>query len=229
MGTQEGVCNRGKLTQSLSHPVTDGYLDSRKGQATPTHTHAGQALSARKAEEAQGEGWVEEPAPSLGPGTHPGADPRAGPAAGAPRGPQGCQAVPSRQLSQAPTSPTRPQDSYFTEEIKTTWREPPRGPPSPRPSLLALWAPRGALRPRASPPQVPTQPHGPAPGPTQHHHLLRGPPGPLPPCSPALPAQHCHRPAAVPTVGPWSHPALPLQSSGQQKELGQPRAPGTPS
>lgn len=113
MRTQEGVCSRGKLTQPLSHPVTDGYLDSTKGQATPTHTDAGQTLSAMKAEEAQGEGWVEEPAPSLGPGTHPGADQRAGPAAGAPRGPQGCQAVPSRQLSQSSHLPHPPPGLLF--------------------------------------------------------------------------------------------------------------------
>lgn len=56
-------------------------------------------------------------------------------------GPQGCQAVPSPQLSQAPTSPARPQDSYFTEEIKTTWREPPPPLPLSQPSLLAPSAP----------------------------------------------------------------------------------------
>lgn len=81
-----------------------------------------------KAEEAQGEGWVEEPAQ--------------GPIHGLTKewalqqqglhwwgGAQGCQAVPSPQLSQAPISPSHPQDSYFTEEIKTTWREPPPRPP----------------------------------------------------------------------------------------------------
>lgn len=47
------------------------------------------------------------------------------------QGPQGRQAAPSLQLSPAPQAPTSPagRDSYFTEEIKTTWREPPPAPP----------------------------------------------------------------------------------------------------
>ena len=70
-----------------------------------------------------------------------GVGPRAGP-----------QAAPSPQLSPAPQAPAAPAhpDSYFTEEITTTWREPPPPSPSPR-------APRGALR-GGPHPHVPTHP-----------------------------------------------------------------------
>lgn len=56
--------------------------------------------------------------------------------------------LPSSQLSRPP-SPARPQDSYFTEEIKTTWREP---PPVCPPSPMGL----GQEMPLSHHPQVPS-------------------------------------------------------------------------
>lgn len=68
-----------------------------------------------------------------------------------PGGPRGCQAPPLPTAVSGSRLPTRPQDSYFTEEIKTTWREPPPAPPL-APALPP--SPAGPLRcpPAAWPP-----------------------------------------------------------------------------
>lgn len=64
----------------------------------------------------------------------------------------GPQAAPSPQLSPAPQAPAAPAhpDSYFTEEITTTWREPP--PPLAQPAGPSRCSPGGPH------PHVPTHP-----------------------------------------------------------------------
>lgn len=128
----------------------------------------------------------------------------------------GPQAAPSPQLSPAPQAPAAPAhpDSYFTEEIKTTWREPP--PPSPSP-----WAPRGALR-------------GPPP-PRSHASLPADIASPTPCAHPrwavstsrvlSAPAQPAAsgRPRGVPGARPWAPSSLPDASSDKTGGISAPK------